>query len=116
MKPRDMTLAGFVPLSEWCRDVRTTLDAGLTFADNWACTVKRVTLKDTDLPIYIQPTFTTPVEGVLCLRAMEEQAGGVRMSGNMVTWQMSGAQVKVTAVEGLTAGRRYVVTFLVLAG
>lgn len=106
-----------VLLNEVLRDTADALAHGLTFGDNMNARVVTARFATGNLPVFLSHGLDTIPKGLQLWAATPVQGDGTRQSGNRVTWSAAGAdKIQITAVDDLTAGVLYDVTFLLLGG
>lgn len=103
--------------NEFATDVVGLTTNGITLKENFQCDVVNAEYISTSLPLYVSlKVLTTTPAGIVVLRAQQVGGDGTFTSGNQVTWGMTGTQVKITAISGLSSSTKYSVKLALLAG
>jgi hypothetical protein len=114
---RELLLPILRAINELASDAADILNSGITITNTngFLQPVSEITT----LPVRFQwgtKMSSTPV-GVLIVDAQDlTEKGQPKVSLGSPAWGLSGDQLHVTAISGLTAGHKYRITFLVLGG
>lgn len=104
-------------LDEVLGDVRRVLNRGVKLRDQFTG-VRSFEWIEGGAAVPVSVPFARPPLGVLVLDVRDDLDPDVRVTGPTLSWAWSpsrdAGQVVVSAISGLTSGRRYLVTVLVM--
>ena len=107
----------FYPLNLFMNAVYSALNNSLTFQDNLLSQIKTLSVNGSSPTVQFTWKFSTNPVGVLILRALDSSSSPtVVTSAVTCDWSFSSGVVTINNITGLTAGKTYSVTFLVIGG
>ena len=109
----------FAPLNDFMASVVVALNKGLTFQDNFSAQVKVLEFeKDANsFPMSFACTLTTRAAGLWIVKA-EHVAGtpDTLTTAVWADWQYDNGVVTINNISGLTNGKKYRISVIIIAG
>lgn len=106
------------PLNQALDSVNKLLNKQLTFQDNFLAQVKQLefAMSATATPLYFKCTLPVRPSGLFVVNAVESTGDSSKITGTVgVVWEYTqDGRVKINAIYGLTNGRTYTLTFVVI--
>ena len=112
-----------IPINNFISQATYALTNQLTFTDNFLATIKQVTISTTDFPYTFNHGLTVQPM-IMFIGQIQESVNGTAVATPTILttpaiaqWVLgsNGTSIQVLNITGLTAGKNYNVTFVVIA-
>lgn len=107
----------FYPLNVFCSTVYSALNNGISFADNILSQVKTISVTGPSGSTSFSYKYSTRPLGIVLLSITDTSATpAIITAATTLAWTYSAGLITVNNITGLTAGKTYLATFLVIGG
>lgn len=106
-----------IPLNEFMESVTAAFANGLTFRENVLCQIKELDVSTTSQPQTFRYTLSSRPLALIKASIVEKAATPATITSAVdIDWEYTGVDIKIKNVSGLTAGKTYKLTVIVLGG